>query len=164
MIVEQVGRVNVNDIAVLRLKNKILKSYNVDYAKLPTYEFDGVFSVSVFGWGRLDEDGPRSDVLLRTTMKTIRTANCVRNWNPGCLSPDNCQHICASSEYTATGTGDSGGPVVFPDGTVVGLVTCEVPLEFNEAPPREARMFTRLFRYLNFVQFHEGNHYIKMLN
>ena len=165
MINERYGRIPINDIAVLRLKHDIVRSSNVDYAKLPTYEFEGIFSVSLYGWGRMDINGSRSEFLLKTTMKTKRTSQCVNRMNPGCLSRKKCQHICAVSTYSGTGTGDSGGPIVFSDGTVVGLATGEFSIETNENnPPREERIFTRIFRYLKFIQLRERNHIIQRLN
>ena len=170
MISKRMGRMPINDIAVLRLAVHIRKSYNVDFAKLPTYEFDGVFPVSIYGCGRMERlNGTRSEFLLKTTMTTKRTADCVNYRNPGCLSRESCQHICAISNYCASGKGDSGGPIVFPDGTVVGLVTGEFGTRINRRknrnfPPQEERIFTRTFHFLNFIHHHERNHIIKLLN
>ncbi|KAI2801680.1 hypothetical protein BLOT_009494 [Blomia tropicalis] len=157
------GKMNIpiNDIAIIILQEPIYRSFRVGYARLPTYEFDGAFTVSIFGWGHMDVNESSSIDLLKSTMRTKRTADCVKAWNPGCFSVKHCQHICAIAEYTATGDGDSGGPVVFPDGTVVGMIMFELDLEQDpDVPPWEERLFLRLFGYLNFIHLRERDHLI----
>lgn len=159
------GKMNIpiNDIAIIILQEPIYRSFRVGYARLPTYEFDGAFTVSIFGWGHMDVNESSSIDLLKSTMRTKRTADCVKAWNPGCFSVKHCQHICAIAEYTATGGGDSGGPVVFPDGTVVGMIMFELDLEQDpDVPPWEERLFLRLFGYLNFIHLRERDHLYKM--
>ena len=155
--------VTINDIAVLILQNSISKSSKVDFARLPTFEFDGIFQVSVYGWGHRDVDEPKSDALLKATMITKRSRDCVEEWNPGCQTEFNCQHICAIADSSGSGEGDSGGPVVL-GGTVVGLVSLDLNFsetefgEFEPDPPNEERLFQRTFYHIDFINARERNH------
>ena len=155
-----------NDIAILILKEKIPQKNGIEYARLPTYEFDGEFFVSIYGWGRVTDDGPRSYFLLKTTMETMTTSDCVENWYPGCLSEDECKIICAVSAVTGDGTGDSGGPVVFHDGTVVGIVMYKIftNISMDEEEPWQERIFLRTFSYKKFIDFRELRHPQKLYN
>ena len=155
-----------NDIAILILKEKILETNGIEYARLPTYEFDGEFSVSLYGWGEVAEVGPVSYFLLKTTMETMTTSDCVENWYPGCLSEDECKIICAVSAVTGDGTGDSGGPVVFHDGTVVGIVMYKIftNTSMDEEEPWQERIFLRTFSYKKFIDFRELRHPQKLYN
>ena len=156
----------VNDIAILVLNDEISKVYNVEYARLPTYEFDGDFSVSVYGWGNVAEGGPASNYLLETTMDTMITSDCVRMWFPGCRSIEKCKIICAISVFNGSGAGDSGGPVVLHDGTVVGIVMSKIftNTSMDEEELWQQRIFLRTFSYKKFIDFRELRHPQKLYN
>ena len=136
-----------NDIAILILKEPISNLYDIEYAKLPTHDFDGVFPVSVYGWGYYE----LCDELLKTTLLTMRTADCVLRIFPGCWSKDDCNHICAISDVSGINFGDSGGPAVLPDGTVVGIISYSVypppGIVFYE------QLYVKIFSYLNFIHY-----------
>ena len=150
----------VNDIVVLILNSSIPKSHNVDYAKLPYKDFDGIFTISTYGWGRLSMRGHKSRFLMKTKMKTVRTNECMRWGYAGCTTKHNCNHICAIGNNTGTERGDSGGPAVFNDGTVIGMSVTRVR---SNSTTSQRRLFIKMFAYLNFIRFHEPNHIYKVL-
>ena len=161
-----INEISINDIAILILKNEISQAYRVDYARLPTYEFDGEFSVSIYGWGDVAEGGPPSYFLLKTTMETMSTSDCAKMLYPGCLSENECKIICAVSTDSGDGKGDSGGPVVFHDGTVVGMITVKVWTNdsMEEEEPWQERIILRTFSYKKFIDFRELHHPQKFLD
>ncbi|KAI2801681.1 hypothetical protein BLOT_009495 [Blomia tropicalis] len=155
-----------NDIAILILKEKIPQKNGIEYARLPTYEFDGEFFVSIYGWGDVAEGGPSSYFLKKTIMETMTTFDCALMENPGCISENECKIICAVSDDTGDGDGDSGGPVVFHDGTVVGMISEKFFTNdsMDEKEPWQERIFLRTFSYRNFISFQELRHFQKWLD
>ncbi|XP_056304125.1 granzyme-like protein [Danio aesculapii] len=115
-----------NDIMLLRLERKIKLSQTVHMTSLPKQKEDTKAGTlcSVFGWGRQYTNGPLSDRLLETEVKTIENKQCLKLWN----KRDDIKVKYSVSKmmcvYGHGGSceGDSGGPLVCED-TVVGIMS-----------------------------------------
>ena len=104
----------LNDVAVITLSEPIKEASNVKYAQLQTEESKIGDKYTLYGWGRINvhKDGSEPNVnpprLLKATLTlTERQGNVL-------IFTDPIQTEC---------DGDSGGPVVSPDGKVAAIVS-----------------------------------------
>ncbi|KAJ6222285.1 hypothetical protein RDWZM_000830 [Blomia tropicalis] len=98
-------------------------------------------------------------------MDTMTTSDCAKRFYPGCFSENECKIICATSDDTGDGDGDSGGPVVFHDGSVVGMIMVKVYTNesMDEKEPWQERIFLRTLSNKKFIDFRELRHLQNLL-
>lgn len=108
-----------NDIALLQLETAASAEPVALEARRPTSLRS---ALTVAGWGRTREDGPRSPVLLAVDVPEVAPTRC-RDAYPGTIT----EHmLCAGVEGKDSCQGDSGGPIAVKTGnswTQVGIVS-----------------------------------------
>ncbi|XP_065204629.1 venom protease-like [Planococcus citri] len=115
---------NVNDIALLRLKTPVTFTKNLrpiciltkeDYKKDDFYVNKSPF---IAGWGNTQARGYKSDMLLETQVDVVDIPTCGKQYLAGGLrSPIDSRLICASRMGKDSCQGDSGGPLMLPVGS-----------------------------------------------
>lgn len=139
----------VNDIAVIRLPNKVTMNVNINAVDLPSTELSEGTYVTATGWGKTsDQFGGISNVLRQVTVPIM--SNTVCNSYYGLVEDG---QICIdSSGGKGTCNGDSGGPLN-RNGKIYGITS------YGSAEGCEAGhpdVFTRVYRYLQWIEHHTG--------
>ncbi|XP_055604289.1 chymotrypsin-2-like [Uranotaenia lowii] len=113
-----------NDIALVRLKEKLQFSETVQPIQYWEKEVDEGREVTLTGWGRTSAGGPIPTKLQTIQLKTLSNDEC-SNLSVG--SNVDIGHICTLT-HAGEGAcnGDSGGPLTL-DGKLIGLVNFGVP-------------------------------------
>ena len=111
--------------------------------------------VSVLGWGKTERSSgqAKSAVLLRGDLKIIDDTQCGKQYGPfqfggATVTPVTEATMCAGESISKTCEGDSGGPMIFTNGSpsLIGIVSWNHPDCRNV---RAAGMYTRAAAYLN---------------
>lgn len=111
-----------HDIAMLRLRDPIASKCNVAghdalYATLPTNQTVLKPSASVVGWGH-GSSYVGHQLLHRAQLATVDKQQCESIWKY-----DMTCHHCAGNETADACYGDSGGPLLDEDNTILGIVS-----------------------------------------
>jgi secreted trypsin-like serine protease len=97
-----------NDIALLRLRNAVQFTKNIQPVCLPPSDLNDPKGLFAAGWGRIDEGGRTSDKLHHISLPQYSSAKCDAKF--GGLFTDN--HLCAGGVKGQDACqGDSGGPL-----------------------------------------------------
>ncbi|XP_050574672.1 venom protease-like isoform X2 [Bombus affinis] len=144
-----------HDIAILKLERDVRFSEYIRPICLPLEEslrnnnFEG-YHPFVAGWGRLEFDGPYSDVLMEVQVPVVRNTECKTAYSKFRNAPITGGMICAG--YAQGGkdacTGDSGGPLTIPRRFTyyqIGIVS----FGYNCALPTYPGVYTRVTPYLD---------------
>lgn len=133
------------DIALIKLARDTVSN---DFAVVNGLDKEVDFPVGtemiVTGCG-LTENNQKSNILLKTTLLIADDEDCIKippGYPP--TSFDNRIHICTRGLGTGMGGGDSGGPLMLEDKTVVGLTTRQFLNNTFE--------FTRVSYYRDWIQ------------
>lgn len=151
-----------NDIAILKLSNTITFNTYIQPICLWDNEMKSIADLenkkgSVMGWGYTEEDDV-SDVLKEATMPVISLPQCLqsnRDFFGAFLTDSN---FCAGYQNgTSVCNGDSGGAMVFQEGTVWyirGIVSLAMKREKNDLCNNyQYVIFTDVARYLDWIGF-----------
>ena len=146
-----------NDIALIRLTRNIPGNRRI---QLSSERTDRVFSrpglcATVTGWGTTSEGGNASQSLRRADLPIIATAACNEAYPDQVTSG----HVCAGYEQGGVDScqGDSGGPLIVRQGesnryVQVGVVSWG----YGCARPGNPGIYTRVSRYIGWIQSHTG--------
>ncbi|GAA1991686.1 serine protease [Amycolatopsis minnesotensis] len=136
-----------NDIAVLKLPWAL----PFEPAKLPGSAdrslYDEGTKATVLGWGRVADNGARSDYLRSAVVPVVSDRSCAGSYS----NYDPKSMVCAG--YPQGGIdacqGDSGGPLMVGD-TLIGIVS------YGEgcAAPNRPGVYTRVSSYLDEIEKH----------
>ncbi|XP_055608184.1 collagenase-like [Uranotaenia lowii] len=112
-----------NDIAVIRLPEKVEYSYRIGPVKLPSGHDDyNQRETIVSGWGKETDFGGAAQRLQYTNLTVISNTRCSMLYGPGIIQPTIL--CCQGEQRKSTCNGDSGGPLVLADDrTLVGIVS-----------------------------------------
>ncbi|CAF1030862.1 unnamed protein product, partial [Brachionus calyciflorus] len=144
---------NLNDIAVIKLKNEVKYTSTIQPACLPpskTYKPTKNVPAWIAGWGSLSAGGDAPDILQNVKITYYYSGYECRNLNTGNLDWD--KQICAG-EYGGgkdTCQGDSGGPLYIQDGNTfifVGATSFGVGC----GDPGYPGIYTRVAFYLDWI-------------
>ncbi|XP_035906192.1 collagenase-like [Anopheles stephensi] len=142
-----------NDVALVKLPQKVEFNENVQPVRLPTGndDFAGE-SVVVSGWGLMETGGPVSQDLQYATLKVITNAECQKTFSPLVVRKTT---LCArGDEKESPCNGDSGGPLVLAeDKTLVGVVSFGHALGCERGFPAA---FARVTAFRDWVKKHTG--------
>ncbi|KAI1286064.1 Serine proteinase stubble [Halotydeus destructor] len=146
----------VNDIALIKLSEPVEFAANILPICLPQGLGDLVnLTATVSGWGRVSENGPKSQHLQYTNMTIISNQRCVEEFEKG----DRKEIIGSESLCTYQGNGnetdacygDSGGPLVVKDGDQYALVGI-VSWSYGCARPHMPAVFTNVTTYVDWIR------------
>ncbi|QWF83050.1 S1 family peptidase [Amycolatopsis sp. CA-230715] len=136
-----------NDIAVLNLPWAL----PFEPAKLPSSSdrslYDEGTKATVLGWGRIADNGARSDYLRSAVVPVVSDRSCAGSYS----NYDPKSMVCAG--YPQGGIdacqGDSGGPLVVGD-TLIGIVS------YGEgcAEPNKPGVYTRVSSFVDEIEKH----------
>ncbi|XP_058829458.1 collagenase-like [Topomyia yanbarensis] len=112
-----------NDVAVVRLPERVTYSDRIQPVKLPTGHDDYNRRLAlVSGWGKTRDMGGVAQKLQYTTLTVIRNNECSLFYGPGTIQPTTL--CCRGANRRSTCNGDSGGPLVLEDDkTQIGVVS-----------------------------------------
>ncbi|EEB20304.1 chymotrypsin, putative [Pediculus humanus corporis] len=119
-----------NDIALMKLKNPVPLSSEVEVIEFPYMKNADNRNVTALGWGRLGANAPISTVLMHLKKKTLDNEECQRRFKPNGskLHPG---HIClGSTPNSGVCFGDSGSPLLLEEDDrnfAVGVVSWGIP-------------------------------------
>ena len=140
-----------NDLAVLTLENSIQPNNDIQYAVLNPNNFIGRFDVIAYGWGLTQFGGMNSENLLKIRMKTVSNDECYKSVSKHAGTPDtsilDLKVICAKALNCGVSIGDSGGPLIRPDETLIGIISSYSTRCLDGDPSH----FTRVYAYSNFI-------------
>jgi trypsin len=114
-----------NDIAIIKLKTPLTLNDNVKATKLAGPGFTPSDTLTVTGWGLLEQGGSSiPDNLQKVKIPHYPQELCQMLYSVIGVEIQ-ANHICAGGEGELAGVcnGDSGGPLVSADGTQVGIVS-----------------------------------------
>ena len=141
-----------NDIAVLTLKDSIQPNNDIQYAVLNPKNIIGRYDVVAYGWGATQFNGVQSEQLLKFRLKTINNYECYKSFFRYADKPDtsilDLKVICAKTLNKGVCSGDSGGPLTLPNGSLIGIISSYAPRCLIGDPS----YFSRIYAYLNFIQ------------
>ncbi|KAF2897709.1 hypothetical protein ILUMI_08464 [Ignelater luminosus] len=105
-----------NDIALIRVEQPFNGHYEKAIA-LPPSNFKYVIGtkVIIIGWGHLDQEGTKSDLLRYTEVRLIDDFSCKRAYQTGKTRELNSDIMVCAGDDTHKNTacfGDSGGPLI----------------------------------------------------
>ncbi|KAJ6222276.1 hypothetical protein RDWZM_000821 [Blomia tropicalis] len=144
--------VGYNDIAVLTLKDSIQPNNDIQYAVLNPKNIIGRYDVVAYGWGATQFNGVQSEQLLKFRLKTINNYECYKSFFRYADKPDtsilDLKVICAKTLNKGVCSGDSGGPLTLPNGSLIGIISSYAPRCLIGDPS----YFSRIYAYLNFIQ------------
>ncbi|XP_056303719.1 granzyme-like protein 1 [Danio aesculapii] len=143
---------DLNDIMLLKLKNKVRLSNIVGLISLPKdgedVEADTLCSVA--GWGGLWSNGPVPDRLMEAETIIVNDAECERRWGSYYVASE---MICVYG-HGGSCNGDSGGPLVC-NNTAVGITA------FGDRYLCNSRLYpnayTKISTYLQWIQLKVKN-------
>ncbi|XP_050076061.1 collagenase-like [Anopheles maculipalpis] len=142
-----------NDVALVKLPQKVEFNENVQPVRLPTGndDFAGE-SVVVSGWGLTENGGPVSQQLQYATLQVITNSECQKTFSPLVVRKST---LCArGDEKESPCNGDSGGPLVLAeDKTLVGVVSFGHALGCERGFPAA---FARVTAFRDWVKKHTG--------
>ncbi|XP_065093779.1 collagenase-like [Ochlerotatus camptorhynchus] len=110
-----------NDIAVIKLPQRVQFSNRIQAVQLPTGHDDyNRKMATVSGWGKTRDMGGVAQRLQYATIQVIRNNEC-RLVYPSSIQPTT---LCCRGDQQSTCNGDSGGPLVLDDDkTLIGVVS-----------------------------------------
>jgi secreted trypsin-like serine protease len=121
-----------NDIALLKLKNPVQFTKNIQPVCLPPSDLDDPKGLFAAGWGRIDEGGRTSDRLHHVSLPKYSSAKCDAKF--GGLFTDN--HLCAGGVKGQDACqGDSGGPLTSRSRNrveLIGIVSWGIGLHLKQ--------------------------------
>ncbi|XP_055619897.1 collagenase-like [Toxorhynchites rutilus septentrionalis] len=112
-----------NDIALIRLPQKVQLSDRIQPVKLPSGHDDyNRRQAIVSGWGKENDWGGAADKLQYTQLTVIRNTECKLFYGMSTIKPTTL--CCKGDTQQSTCNGDSGGPLVLKDDkTLIGVVS-----------------------------------------
>ncbi|XP_051765790.1 granzyme B(G,H)-like isoform X5 [Ctenopharyngodon idella] len=140
-----------DDIMLLKLENKVKLNKKVGVIPLPKEREDvnPDTACSVAGWGRLMDNGPVSNVLMKAKVSIMNNTECSNRW--GELYSVS-QMICAYGDGGSC-QGDSGGPLVCGK-TAVGITSFSAR-RCNS--PERPNVYTKISQYIQWIDKVTGN-------
>uniref|UniRef100_A0A182PET1 Peptidase S1 domain-containing protein n=1 Tax=Anopheles epiroticus TaxID=199890 RepID=A0A182PET1_9DIPT len=142
-----------NDVALVKLPEKVQFSERVQPVRLPTGNEDFVGqSVVVSGWGLMVNGGQVAQELQYATLKVITNSECQKTFSPLVVRKST---LCArGEELRSPCNGDSGGPLVLAeDKTLVGVVSFGHAQGCDKGHPAA---FARVTAFRDWVKKHTG--------
>jgi secreted trypsin-like serine protease len=143
-----------NDIAILNFASPITYTENIQPATLPpnnNNDYAGTIC-EITGWGRTDSSNTLPNILQKTPVVVITTAECSNAMSGvgGANIWDN--HICVQDPSGNTGAcnGDSGGPLNCP-GAVAGVASWVVSSGTGNCLTDYPSVYTRTSAYLSWI-------------
>uniref|UniRef100_A0A3P8U3Z2 Peptidase S1 domain-containing protein n=1 Tax=Amphiprion percula TaxID=161767 RepID=A0A3P8U3Z2_AMPPE len=145
----------VNDIALIKLKKKVLFSKDVAPVSLPSVDdaFDSSSECWITGWGQIGNGVPLPDpeTLQQLKIPIMSQATCKASY-PQLTSDMLCAGVSSGGKGACKG--DSGGPLVCR--TARGFVQVGIMSSDGCGLPDRPGVYTRVSKYLRFI-----NDYIK---
>jgi len=153
----------VNDIAIVTISGPQLEfSQTIRSACLP-YDYTGVNyerfrnDPTIVGWGATRNNGASSTVCRQATVPIVPIPECNEDYRGVSRVNINNDMVCAGQGRRDSCAGDSGGPMLsdFYDGrwSVIGIVSFGVDC----ASERHPGVYTRVDRYLNWIERQIGD-------
>ncbi|XP_043079856.1 granzyme B-like isoform X2 [Puntigrus tetrazona] len=142
-----------NDIMLLKLEKNVQLNNNIKWISISGEDVDiEAGSVcSVAGWGLLETEGKRSDLLMETKVKVMNNKKCESKWGKEFFSTS--QMMCVHGDGGSC-EGDSGGPLVCGD-TAVAVTSFGDPDLCNSSELPE--VYTKISAYLPWIKKIIGN-------
>ncbi|XP_052899588.1 collagenase-like [Anopheles moucheti] len=142
-----------NDVALVKLPQKVEFSERVQPVKLPTGSSDYAGeTVVVSGWGLMETGGSVAQELQYATLQVITNSECQKTFSPLVVRKTT---LCARGDVKESPcNGDSGGPLVLAeDKTLVGVVSFGHALGCERGFPAA---FARVTAFREWVNKHTG--------
>ncbi|CAG7836946.1 unnamed protein product [Allacma fusca] len=147
-----------NDIAVIRLKEKVPISFLVHPICLPTsveqrsnlFENDNPF---VAGWGAIQFNGPTSVTLREVQLPVVSNSICEEKYKPFKSSQVDSTNICAGFARGGKDAcqGDSGGPLMMPQPGQRYILIGVVSYGFRCAEPGFPGVYSRVTSHVDWI-------------
>ena len=136
---------NLNDIAVIRLRDRLAFSKTIKAIDFATQEPPVNATVVVSGWGRLSDLGTRPDKLQYTNVRYMSTTECARK-----TQINGNQVLCMDHPLNrGPCKGDSGGPAAYQN-KLVGINSFLIKGCGSEKPD----MYVNVGTYLPWIRNH----------
>ncbi|XP_036442899.1 mast cell protease 1A-like [Colossoma macropomum] len=132
-----------NDIMLLKLAKPVVRSENADWISIPKKDQDieQDTTCSIAGWGRTENNGSVSDVLLEAKVTMLSSKKCKHWWKFNNI-------LCTDTHHGGFCTGDSGGPLVC-NNTAVGIMSFYVK---NCVTPPTPYGYTKISGFLPWIK------------
>ncbi|XP_026461617.1 chymotrypsin-1-like [Ctenocephalides felis] len=135
-----------NDLALVKLRNKIKFSDKVQKIPFEDKYIGGGEDARLTGWGRLGKDSPPPNDLQELNTFTIPQSVCRRMFNEDKI-PIHDSQICTFADMgKGACKGDSGGPLVI-NGQLHGIVSWGIPCAVGKPD-----VFTRVSHYVDWIK------------
>ncbi|KTF72491.1 hypothetical protein cypCar_00046697 [Cyprinus carpio] len=146
-----------NDIALVQLSSSVNFS---DYIRPVCLAAAGsTFAAGteswVTGWGRLQSEGPVSDILQEVTMPVVSNSDCA-NAYAGALSITS-NMICVGQQGKSACQGDSGGPMVIRNSSLWIQSGIANFIRDSCADPKYPNGFARVSKFQDWIQSYTGS-------
>lgn len=142
-----------NDIGVWHLSTPIATSSTIGYATLPAQGSDpsAGTTLTVAGWGTTSENSNSLPSALRkVSVPVVARSTCNSEYSGEISNNMFCAAVAAGGKDSCSG--DSGGPIVDPSGTLVGVVSWGQGCAEKGFPG----VYTRLGNYVSFINSNRG--------
>jgi len=142
------------DVAILTLCDELEFSEKIAPVCTPSaqslgYEYEGLDHV-VSGWGLTSEDGDVSQVLMETTVKTMKNEQCFDMYGSQITN----YMMCAYKLGTDACQGDSGGPLVTKDPAIGKYIqTGVVSWGTGCALPNYSGVYARVSKFVDWMKW-----------
>jgi elastase-2 len=143
-----------NDIAIITFASQISTGGNIQVATLPSNnnnDYAGT-TCQISGWGRTDGTNNLPNILQKTSVPVITTAQCTNAMSGVGGANIWANHICVQDPSGDSGAcnGDSGGPLNCP-GVVAGVTSWVVSSGSGACLPSYPSVYTRTSAYLTWI-------------
>ncbi|KAL6796371.1 trypsin-like protease [Trichoderma sp. SZMC 28013] len=142
-----------NDVGVWHLATAIPTSSTIGYATLPAQGSDPASgtTLTVAGWGTTSENSNSLPSTLRkVSVPVVARATCDSDYDGEISNNMFCAAVAAGGKDSCSG--DSGGPIIDPSGTLVGVVSWGQGCAEKGFPG----VYTRLGNYVSFINSNRG--------
>lgn len=147
----------VNDIAIVRLKNKVTFTSLIQPICLPTLDefktrdFTG-FTPFITGWGATAHRGPKTTRLQQVQIQVTDKQMCKTSYQVMKKAVIDNRVICAGEDGKDSCQGDSGGPLMMPRGRngnfyLYGIVS----YGYKCAEPGYPGVYTRVSEFMDWI-------------
>lgn len=147
---------NINNVALIRLSQKLVFSDYIQPVKLPSNELFNTFTnspVIVSGWGSIDDDEEIVPYLQYGYGSVLDLNQCISSYGPELINQGN---ICLKNNQTGGASscnGDTGGPCVSTvTGELIGISSF-VPVSGCEVSPS---VYSRVTYFRDWIKKETG--------
>lgn len=145
----------MNDVALVRLNQKLEFSEHIQPAKLPSNNAYQTFTNSpavISGWGKIADNGTVVRHLQYGYVTILDLNTCMTSYNPGVVTQGN---ICLDNKKAGVSScnGDSGGPLVScVTGELIGVTSFGSSRGCEYSPSA----YSRVTYFRDWIKYHTG--------